>query len=229
LTLAFQLPNTRFKEEFPVSNTCTKCGTTIASESTSCPACGAPVAAPVAAQPVAYTAPAAVPPPAQPVKGGSALKIILIIVAVFVLIGVLAACVVGYGVYKVAHAVHVDKNGVATIDTPNGTITSGSDASVSASDLGIDIYPGAVRGQGSMNFKTSQGSMTTAVYTTTDSVSQVVDFYKSKLGENASVMETGGGTILTSGNNNPNDSVVITVSSESGKTKVAIVHSTKKS
>jgi hypothetical protein len=163
-----------------------------------------------------------------PAKGGGALKIILIVVGVFVVLGVLAVGVIGFIGWRVARSVHLDKNGNSTMTIGSQTITTGSDTSISASDLGIDVYPGAAHAPGSMNIKSSEGSMTTASYTTSDSVSQVVEFYKSKLGENATTMESGGGTILTSGNNNPKDTVVITVSAQGGKTKFGIVHSTKK-
>jgi hypothetical protein len=164
-----------------------------------------------------------------PVKGGSnTLKIVLIVVGVFVLLGVLAIAAVGFIGWKVARSAHLDKNGNGTMTIGNSTITTGPDTSISASDLGVDVYPGAVHAPGSMNIKSSEGSMTTASYTTSDSVSQVVEFYKSKLGDNATTMESGSGTILTSGNNNPKDSVVITVTPQDGKTKIGIVHSTKK-
>jgi hypothetical protein len=169
-----------------------------------------------------------VPAPVPPAKGGSALKIILIVVGVFVAIGVLAACVIGYGVYRVSKAVHVDKNGGAmTIDTPTGTISAGSDTSIGAAELGVAIYPGAAHAPGSLNFKGPDGASATANFTTSDSVSEVVAFYKAKLGENATTMETGGGTILASDNSNPNNSVMVTVASEGGKTKFSIVHSSK--
>jgi hypothetical protein len=163
------------------------------------------------------------------VKGGNALKIILIVVGVFVLLGVVAASVIGYGAYRITKAVHLDKNGNGgmTIETPNGKISAGSDSSIGSAELGVDIYPGAAHAPGSMNLKSSDGAMATANFTTSDSVRQVVDFYKDKLGENASTMETSGGTILTSDNSNPNDNVVITVSADGGKTKIGIVHSTK--
>ncbi len=210
-----------------MSNTCTKCGATLAPESTFCPACGTPVAAAVAVPPVSYTAPVSAPPP-QPAKGGGALKIILIVVGVFVAIGVLAACVIGYGVYRVSKAAHFDKNtGTMTLETSNGTISAGSNTSIGAAELGIDIYPGAAHAPGSLNFKGPDGASATANFTTSDSVSQVVDFYKAKLGENATTMETGGGTILASDNSNPNNSVMVTVASEGGKTKFSILHTTK--
>jgi hypothetical protein len=163
-----------------------------------------------------------------PAKGGGALKIILIVVGVFVAIGVLAACVVGYGVYRVSKAVHVDKNGSSmTFDTPNGTISAGSNTSIGAAELGVDIYPGAAHAPGSLNIKGPTGASATANFTTSDSVSQVVDFYKDKLGANASTMESSGGTILTSDSSNPNNSVMVTVTSDGGKTKFSILHSTK--
>jgi hypothetical protein len=163
-----------------------------------------------------------------PAKGGGALKIILIVVGVFVVLGVLAVGVIGFIGWRVSRSVHVDKNGNGTMTIGNQTITTGPDTSISASDLGIDVYPGAAHAPGSMNMKSAEGSVTIASYTTSDSVSQVVDFYKSKLGENATVVETGGRTRLTSGNNNPKDSLVITVAAEGGKTKISIIHSTKK-
>ena len=80
-----------------------------------------------------------------------------------------------------------------------------------------------------MNLKTPQGSMVTAIYTTTDSAAQVVDFYKGKLGDQASTVETGNGTMLTNASNNDETSkLVITVTPEGGSTKIAIVHTTKK-
>jgi hypothetical protein len=161
--------------------------------------------------------------------GGGALKIILIVVGVFVLLGVIAASVVGYGVYRVSKAVHVDKNGAGvTVDTPNGKITTGSDSSIGAAELGVDVYPGAARGPGSLNLKSPDGAMTTANFTTSDSVSEVVDFYRARLGTNATVLESGQGATLTSDSSISNDSVVVTVSSsDNGKTKIVILHSTK--
>jgi hypothetical protein len=222
-----------------VSNTCSRCGATVAPENTVCSACGAPVAAPVVPPPVSYAAAPPVPPPVSytaapgvpvPVpaaKGGGALKIILIVVGIFVAIGVLAACVVGYGVYRVSKAVHVDNNGTATVETANGKMSIGSDSTIGAAELGVDIYPGAAHAPGSLNFKGPDGATATANFTTSDSVSQVVDFYKDKLGANATTMETGGGTILASNSSDRNNSVMVTVASQAGKTKFSIVHSTK--
>ncbi len=84
---------------------CSKCGAELSPDAQSCTACGAPVAAP-----------AAVVTPAQPVaapakSGSSALKIILIILAVFIGLGILGAGAFGFFVWRVAHAVHVSGSG----------------------------------------------------------------------------------------------------------------------
>ncbi len=118
------------------------------------------------------------PPPAQ---SGGALKIILIVVAVVVLLGIVAAGLVGAFVWHatkaVSHAiVHKDSNGDVTINTPGGAITSGSASTISESDLGVAPYPGATRGEGSMNMHTPVGSLISAVYLTSDSPIQVVDY-----------------------------------------------------
>src|ERR1700678_165515 len=74
---------------------------------------------PGGAPPAAAGYPPAAGYPAQPAKSGGALKIILIIVAVVVGLGLIAAGVVGYGVWSVAHTVsgvvHTDNKGNGTV------------------------------------------------------------------------------------------------------------------
>ncbi len=101
---------------------CTKCGAPLASTTGFCNACGTPIAAaappqpPVVAAPPAYSAPpvAAGYPPQNayppPKSSGGALKIILIIVAVVVVIGLGVVGVVGYGAWKVSHAIQLNDN-----------------------------------------------------------------------------------------------------------------------
>ncbi len=228
---------------------CTYCGREVPPGSSVCPACGQNVAAAPAPPftPVNTGAPvtpgyaqestpyAAAPytnaPP--PAKSGGALKIILIVVGIFVFLGILAAGVVGDGVWRASKAIHAiadtdSKTGSFTLNTPNGKITAGGKASISESDLGVAIYPGATRGEGSMNIKTPGGSLVSATYLTSDSPSQVVEFYKGKLGENASTVDTGSTTMITSSDSSDNK-IMVTVTSDDGKTKVTIMHSTKKS
>lgn len=218
---------------------CTKCGATINRDNAFCTKCGAPVGAAVstpAAPPAsfapasnasaatAYAAPAAVPAK----SGASPLKIILIIVAVFVGLGILSVAGLMFGIWRVSKAVHVSNNGGGvTLTTPSGTMTAGNAGTVSSSDLGVDIYPGATQQQGAVRVSTPNGTAITAAYTTNDSLDKVVDFYKGKLGAGASVFQSDKSAVLSLTNEDKKSSVMVTVSSESnGQTKVAILHST---
>ena len=227
---------------------CTHCGREVPPGNTVCPACGetvrsaTPAFTPViepGAQPGVQTSPLgyapsatpyATPPP--PAQSGGAL-IILIVVGVFVLLGVVAAGVVGAFVWHATKAVsnaivHKNSNGDVIINTPGGAITSGSASSISESDLGVALYPGATRGEGSMNMHTPAGSLISAVFVTSDSPSQVVDYYKSKIGGDVSTMESGNSTVLTSAADSKNKVMVTVTANDNGKTRIRILHTTKK-
>jgi hypothetical protein len=165
-------------------------------------------------------------PPPSASSGNTVLKVILIVIGVIVLLCVLAAGVIGFIGYKVSKSIHKDNNGNVSISTPTGTISAGQNVHVSAADLGVDPYPGSISTtEGSMNMKTPTGSMVTSVFTSSDPVEKIVDFYKSKLGDQASIVQTGNGTMLTSGEKNKN-SVMITITPQDGKSKIAIIHVT---
>lgn len=166
------------------------------------------------------------PPARPPTSSNTVLKIVLIVVGVFVVLGVLVAGVIGFVGYRVAKSAHQNADGSVSFSTPNGSITTGKSLNITAADLGTDPYPGATSSQGSMNMKTSSGSMVTAVYTTPDSSDKVVSFYKEKLGGEASVVQTGHGTTLTSGERDKNQ-LTISVSPQGDLTKIAIVHITQ--
>lgn len=224
---------------------CTKCGAPLASTSGFCNACGAPIVAaappqpPVAAVPPVYSVPPApvgyptqnVYPP--PKSSGGALKVILIIVAVVVVLGLAGVAVVGYGAWKVSHAIQVnDNNGKgATVSLPGvGTISAGGTVASDA-DLGVPAYPGATQQQGGMNMDSAAASMVMAHFTTTDSMSQVVDFYKSKLGDSAVVASSGEGTVINSGADDQNR-IMVTIGpgsgDDAGKTTIVVMHTKKK-
>jgi hypothetical protein len=232
---------------------CSKCGSSLPESTGFCPACGTPVAAAAASvnpgyAPVAppvvvpgaatYPAPPAVQPnygAAQPSSGGGALKIILIVVAVIVGLCILAAGVVGYGIYRVKQAVHLDNKGNGTISGFGGSISAGKDVDVSAADLGVPIYPGATRGEGGMKMTLPTGSVNSVIFVTGDSTSDVVAFYKGKLGENEVDTETSNGSVLSSGKDDTGtggvkNATVITVSPGSGdnngKTQITILRTT---
>ena len=164
-------------------------------------------------------------PPPPTTSGNTVLKVVLIVVGVLFLLSVIIAGVIGFGVYRLAKSAHKDSSGNVSISTPGGTITAGQNANVSAADLGIDIYPGATTSEGSMNMKTPNGSMVTAVYISSDPADKIVAFYKEKLGDQASIVQTSNGTVLSAGEKDKNN-IVVTITPEGNTSKIAIIHIT---
>lgn len=207
---------------------CTKCGAALSSDTQFCTSCGAPVAAsasgPMPAQVVAYPPPAAAPLG----SGGSAVKIILIVVAVVIGLGMLGSAIFAFTVWRVARSIRVEgPSGQVSINTPGGTTSVNEAQTYSASELGTDIYPGAQGTRGSMKMDLPTGSMVTGVFITSDSKEQVVEYYRSKFGSGASVYDSTNSALLTL-NKGSQESVMVTVaansSQDSGKTRISIVH-----
>jgi hypothetical protein len=172
------------------------------------------------------------PPPAPPKSGGSsALKIILIILGVLVLLMVLVAGVIGYGIYRVKKAFHTDaRTGETTIATPGGAITANSNMKFTSDELGTDVYPGAEPAKsGNLRMNLAGNSVVSASFLTSDSKDKVVAFYKDKLGSEATSMEFASNAILSL-KKGANEVVQVSVSQEpnqhDGKTQIHISHTT---
>ena len=102
----------------------------------------------------------------------STVKIVLIVVGVIVLLGILAVAAVGFFAWRVSRAFHVSGSGDhASVSIP-GVMSANTTEKFSASDLGTDVYPGAQSGKGGMRMTLPNGSMVTAVFTTSDSKDQ---------------------------------------------------------
>ncbi|MGD0158571.1 MAG: hypothetical protein ABSB50_20975 [Terracidiphilus sp.] len=170
--------------------------------------------------------PVAAPPPRS---GSSALKIILIIVGIFVALGIACAGIVGYGIYRVAHAVHKDANGNVTITTSTGSMTANENQQFTESDLGIAIYPGATQGKGGLKMTIAGKTMITANYLTPDSEDKVIAFYKDKAGPDAETITTGTGGVISM--TNGSDAITVTVTQSpnenDGKTQIVIARTPK--
>jgi hypothetical protein len=156
-------------------------------------------------------------------------KVILIVVGVIVALGILGISIFAFTIWRVAHAVHVEGRGdKVSIHTPGGTFSANNSITYSASDLGIDLYPGASGQHGGSKIETPNGSVVTGVFLTTDSKDQVVSFYKSRMGAGASVYDTSNGALLSVDKGN-HEAVMVTVngdpSQHEGKTQITIVHS----
>lgn len=158
---------------------CNSCGAALAPDTKFCNKCGVAAAAP---GPVAPSlSPASVPPP--PATGSSsALKIILIVVAVFVVIGVIGVATIAFVGYRVAKGSRVTQDGDhVKVESPFGTIETSKDPDQTAKDLGVDLYPGAqVKKDGAASVTFGNMHTVAANFESSDSVDKVCDFYKSR-------------------------------------------------
>ncbi|MGB9407483.1 MAG: zinc ribbon domain-containing protein [Terracidiphilus sp.] len=200
---------------------CAKCGAALSTGEQFCKSCGTAA--------VASAQPTAVQPTAAPAKsGGGAVKIILIIVAVIVGLGILAMGAIGYVGWRVSRAIHVNgPNGQMTLQTPEGKVNLNTSETYTAAELGTDLYPGAQSTRGGMKMDLPTGSMVTAVFLTSDSKDQVIAFYKNKFGSETSVFESADNAVITL-NKSQQEAVVVTITTNSsedhGKTRITITH-----
>lgn len=192
---------------------------------------------PVAAQyqPVPATNPGAAPGPVSPFPaapaktgGTSALKIILWVVGVIVVLVILVVGVVGFIGWRIVHGIHVNKDSTSITVPGGGTFTTNSTEKYTPEELGTDIYPGAVQGKvGNMRMSMPSGSVVSASYLTSDSKEQVINFYKSKFGDQATSMDMGASAIVTL-KKSAHEQITVTIAQESGqsegKTQIHIMH-----
>jgi hypothetical protein len=168
---------------------CNSCGANLDGGTRFCNKCGAAVLASAAAPsaPVAAPVPGTVaaPPAAPTSSGGGALKIILIVVAIFVGLGMLGLAGAGFAAWriaKIAKSAHMreDGNGVK-VEMPFGSVETSKDPADAARDLGVDVYPGAVAQKDGTATASMFGIHTvTAAFDSSDSLDKVSTFYKSK-------------------------------------------------
>ncbi len=159
------------------------------------------------------------PPPPQyvgapPAKSGSsALKIVLIIVAIFVGLGLIGAGAVGYGVWRFSRSMH----------------TTSSDK-FTESDLGIAIYPGAAPSKGGISMRMGRRKMVSAIYFTPDPLDQVIAFYKDKAGPDAHITTLPNVArilVPTIGGSSVTVEIAQTSGASGNKTRINIVHVSK--
>jgi zinc-ribbon domain len=199
---------------------CNSCGTTLDAGAQFCTKCGAtqPVGKAASSVPVSATP---VPPPTVQ-KNSNALKIILIVVAVIVGMGVLGVAAVSFIGYRIATHTRVrNHDGNVQVETPFGSVQTSTDPDEAARDLGIDSYPGAAVVKGSTS-RMNMGNMHTAAadFESSDSPSTVADFYKSKVpGANVISSENDHYTIISTDKKNM---LTISIEPKDGKTRIHI-------
>lgn len=198
----------------PGTKFCNKCGAAIA------PGAQTPAAAPVA------SVPAPVP---VPTGGSSALKVILIVVAIIVGFGILGIATVGIIGYRIARHSHVDQNGDhVKVETPFGSVETSKDPDQAAKDLGIDLYPGAqVQRNGSSSAAFGGIRTVSAVFETPDSPDKVCSFYRPKFpGAMVTTSDQNHCSIVS---NTQKNMVTINIHSSGDRTRIQITNVTKKS
>jgi hypothetical protein len=205
---------------------CNSCGANVDAGIKFCNKCGAAVAAPGTGAAVA--APATVPGPAAPAQGGGSgvLKVILIVVGVFVILGVLAVSTVAFIGWRVARNLHVRQQGDhVKVETPFGNMETSQSPEDAARNLGVDVYPGAeVQKNGAATATFGGVHTASASFKTPDSVEQVSTFYKAKFpGAMVTTSDQNRCTIIAQDQKNM---TTINIEGDAGQTKIQITHVT---
>jgi hypothetical protein len=164
-------------------------------------------------------------------KAGSPIvKIILIVVGVLILLTALGigSCIyVAYRIKQKGSAIMQDAtSGRGRFGAPEVQIEKGGAGSEAEAVATADVplYPGATATEGGGSFGAAGFGIAAQEYTTSDSVDQVVEFYKEKLGNKLTIHESGGNAVLQV-KTGANSMTTITLSrdEEAGHTKINIM------
>ncbi|MGH9601177.1 MAG: hypothetical protein ACRD24_02210 [Terriglobales bacterium] len=164
-------------------------------------------------------------PPAK--KGSSAVKIILMVLGVFFLLGALVVGGLIYGAYRIADSVKVqDEDGKTRVETPFGTAETNKDPKEIAEELDVEIYPGATpvrEGSSSVSF----GGMkaTTAVFETSDPSQKVYEFYKEEIRNPTMASSEGDKHTIMAGDKD--NFLTIVIEGHGDKTRITIARTGK--
>jgi len=152
---------------------CTSCGAQLDASSQFCVKCGARQAAGVGA---------AAPAKAAPSQGTSnAVKIVLIVVAAIVVLGIVGSIASLLFVRKVVKDARVavsESKDEQRVVTPFGTVETTKDPAKIAEKLAVEIYPGAKAVEGGSDVRAMGMHTVTGIFETSDPVEKVADFYR---------------------------------------------------
>lgn len=165
-------------------------------------------------------------PSAPPPQGNSALKVILMIVAGVIVLGILGIGTLVFVIHRVAHNSRIrNRDGNVQVETPFGSVQSTNNPDEAVRNLGIDPYPGARVLEG--NSATIGGMHTvTAQFESDDSADKVAAFYSSKLPDaKVNTKDQNRYTIVST---DKKDIVTINIEPEGSKTRINIATVTGK-
>ena len=160
---------------------CNSCGATLDPATKFCNKCGAPNVAQVSA-PAPLPVAASSAGPTGSAQSSGALKVILMVVAIVVAVGILGMATLGIITWRIAKSSHVRQEGDhVKVETPFGTVESTQDPQAAVRNLGVDLYPGAqVLTNGAASATFGGVHTTSANFETGDSVDKVATYYKAK-------------------------------------------------
>ena len=227
---------------------CPRCNAAVVSGMRTCQFCGSPVeyVAPDSAenppaesprietaqdQPAAVTLPNATPPRAQ---DGSSAKTVVKKRKLFPggspVIALLAGGVLLFMVFVVVRFLLVPKifqsgDQSFTINVSPGPGASAPSGSVNASDLGVDIYPGA-RALSDMEHRNSaDGTVVSATFVSDESMDKVVEFYRTRMTGQTAIYANGKGVVVSI-SPSPQQTIVVSIAPAQGegKTRISITN-----
>jgi len=206
---------------------CTSCGAQVSDTSQFCTKCGKPL--PVAA-PANLSTPTAVggvgTTTAGPPRGGSnALTIAVIIIAVVIGLGLIAAGITAAVVHRIArHSRVTTTHGGTRVETPFGTIQTSTDAATLSAALKDDMYPGATVDEGGSDVNMGGKHVISANLATSDPPDKVADYYKQKHPDSITSDAEGKHTLVSKIGSNM---LSLTIDGEGGKTRIHISRITR--
>ncbi|HUA16549.1 MAG TPA: zinc-ribbon domain-containing protein [Verrucomicrobiae bacterium] len=208
---------------------CNSCGSNLAPGAKFCTKCGAVVTGAPTSPAAIASSPAITPGPVAPKAGGSAVKIILIVVGVLVIFGVLGVATLAIIGVHIARRTHISQDGNRVkVETPFGSVDTNKDPQEVAKDLGVDIYPGAQPQASGSAIATFGGVRTaSASFLSSDSVDKVCDFYRSKFPNATSSTSTQNHCSIVSGDQG--NIVTIAIEPSGNSTKIQITSVNKSS
>lgn len=193
---------------------CNSCGGALEPGAQFCSKCGAAVAGASGVTPIAG-------PPATR-KSNDAVKVILIVVAVIVGLGVIGSVTATLIGLRIARHTHVTEDGKhVKVETPMGTVESSENAEDAVHNIGVDVYPGAQVMQSDAANVNLPGMHTVAVnFQTDDPPEKVAEFYRAQLPHaNVNVSDDKHYTIVSTRDKNL---ITVNIGPENGKTVINV-------
>jgi hypothetical protein len=124
----------------------------------------------------------------------------------------------------------MNQSGPASIGKPAPQADAASPSSAAATDLGVDVYPGAHPLSDPDRHDAGDSTVVSQSFLTSDKMDYVINFYKARMVGYTSIYASGNGVVVSI-NPDAQDSVLVAIApaSAAGQTRISITHTTTKS